>query len=372
MKLGLDAKWYFRGPPSGRRIIRSLVGELATRPGVDLHLFLDEREREQPAAATPPGVTRHFVWARNNQLSNVAVVPRVADRHGMHAVVYQNFAALPPGVRHARIAFVHDVIFEESPEFFTLPERLYFAPLKALSRRATRVCTVSGSERQRMIRLGYAAAENIDVVPNAVDATFRPRSAFDEARVEALLAALGIRSPYALFVGRLTKRKNAGVLLRAMQLVSDRALTLVLAGARDRTSEDLGQLARQLGMADRVRFIGHQDDDHLGVLYAAAAIFCFPSLDESFGLPPLEAMSAGIPVIVSDIPVLRDMCGDAAVFVDPGDAAAIARGIDSLMIDAPRRAALGREGPRHAAQFTWAKAADALLVTVARSLEQVA
>lgn len=370
MKIGIDAKWYFAGPPSGRRVIRGLVHGLAETAalGDELHFFLDAHARGH----TPPGVSDercHYICGGVNQLANVVLLPRAADSLRLDAVVYQNFAPPQVGVRHARIAFVHDVIFAERPEFFTWLERLYFAPLRALSSRAERVCTVSESEKSRMTRLGFANSEDIDVVPNAVDNVFQPREDLDSAHIETVLRAIGVREPYALYVGRLTARKNVAALVRAMTHVKTPGLVLVVVGAPDPTSKDLPDLAREAGVADRVRFVGPMEDDRLPALYAAAAVFCFPSLDESFGLPPLEAMAAGTPVIVSDRPAIVETCGNAAVYVDPTDPRAIAGAIDALMGDPPRRAALRDAGLRRARTFTWQRSAERLLASVRSAVE---
>jgi glycosyltransferase involved in cell wall biosynthesis len=370
MKIGIDAKWYFSGPPSGRRVVRGLVEGLMAIAGREheLHLFLDERA----AGRTPPGFAPercHYIWGHVNQLANLSIVPGIADRVGLDAVVYQNFAPPMRRVRHARIAFVHDVIFAERPEFFTWRERLYFAPLRALTVRASRVCTVSESEKLRMARLGYAISDRIDVVPNAVDDVFHPRAELDPVHVEVVLHALGIREPYVLFVGRLTARKNVAALVRAMAHVKTANLLLVIVGAVDPTSADLPEVARTAGVGDRVRFVGPMGDDRLPALYAAASVFCFASLDESFGLPPLEAMAAGTPAIVSDRPAIVETCGDAAVYIDPTDPVAIAGAIDALMNDAPRRAALIARGRVRASAFTWKRSAERLFASVQTAVE---
>ena len=373
MKIGFDAKWFFEGPPSGRRIVRSLVNELAQRANdVELHVFLDARARDEPFPFTGSHVRPHYLWGDNNQLANVCLVPRMADRLGLDAVVYQNFSPLPLRVRHARIAFIHSVVFHERPEFFSWWERFYLAPMRALSSRADRVCTVSESERRRMIRLGYAEADRIDVVHNAVDAVFIPRAAISPGRVARVLGDLGVSEPFVLYVGRLTAGKNVGALIAAMTHIAHRDHTLVIAGAADRTCSGLPALAHSLGVSERVRFIGPQDDQHLDVLYAAASVFCFPSLDESFGLPPLEAMAAGTPTIVSDIPVFAEICGDAAVRVDPANPRAISAAIDAVLSDQALRERLRRAGLQHAAKFTWHRSANELLASVRTSLKCVA
>lgn len=367
MKFGMDAKWLLHGPPSGRRVVHNLVQSLARLTDDDeMHLFLDERSRGQAPPAGIPIERCHYVWARNNQLANVFVVSRAADRAGLDAVVYQNFVPPRVGTRHARVAFVHDVIFDVHPRFFTWRERLYFKPLRVLTSSADRVCTVSESERHRLVSHAYADVERIDVVPNAVDTTFVPRERLSAERIASVLEALEIREPFVLFVGRLTARKNVDTLIRAMTFVRSPGPRLVVVGAPDRTCSDLEAVARDAGVTDRVQFIGPLDmsDDRLRVLYATAAVFCFPSLDESFGMPPLEAMASGTPVIVSSVAAIAETCGDAAVYVDATSPAAIGTAIDALIADPGRRTALRDAGAQRARAFTWERSAQRLLATV--------
>jgi glycosyltransferase involved in cell wall biosynthesis len=355
MRIGIEAKWLFDGPPSGQRVVRNLVRSLSDVAGDDeLHLFLDERSRGTPTPVDPDRC--HYVWAGNNQLSNVFVVPRVADRLGLDSVVYQNFVPPRQTARHARVAFVHDAIFDSHPSFFTWRERLYFKPLRFLTATADRVCTVSESERERLVRLGYAPADRVDVVPNAVGDGFAHGSTDD-----VLLADVGVRAPYVLYVGRLNVRKNVATLVRALALTRSASLTLVIAGAPDGTSADLGDVATEAGVADRVQLLGPVSDELLRALYASATVFCFPSLDEGFGLSPLEAMACGTPTVVSDHPALRETCGDAAIYVDPLDPAAIASAIDRLMDDPSARTRLRDLGLARVQTFSWEASARRLL-----------
>jgi glycosyltransferase involved in cell wall biosynthesis len=368
VKIGIDAKWLWRGPPSGRRVVRSLIEGLAEVAVDDeIHLFLDARSRHVPAtvdAARIPPEHRHYVWAANNQLSNRFLLPRAVDRLGLDAVVYQNFVPPPRRARHARIAFVHDVIFESHPEFFTWRERLYFSPLRGLTRSATRVCTVSESEKARLVHFGYGEQTRIDVVPNAVDRSFTTREQIGTAAVDQLLGSLGVNGRFVLFVGRLNVRKNIVTLVRALGLIGDPELMLVVAGPPDSTTANLRAIATSAGIADRLRLIGTPSEDALRALYAAASLFCFPSYDESFGLPPVEAMASGTPVVVSNIPALVETCGDAAVYVDPSDAQALAAAIFALLTDAPRSARLRASGIVRARSFNQERTARHLLASV--------
>jgi glycosyltransferase involved in cell wall biosynthesis len=368
MKIGVEAKWLFRGPPSGRRVVRNLVSGLAGVARDDeLHVFLDERARGEPL---PPNVDPercHFVWAGNNQLSNVFVVSRLADRLGLDSVVYQNFVPPRTVARHARVAFVHDAIFEEHPSFFTWQERLYFKPLRFLTSTADRVCTVSSSERERLVRYGYAPHERVDVVPNAVEDVLSTR----EQSSAVDLGQHGIRAPFVLYVGRVNARKNVATLVQAMHQVASSDVQLVIAGEIDRTAASLPSIIDSAGVRERTRLLGAVDDDTLRALYGAATVFCFPSLDEGFGLSPLEAMACGIPTIVSDRPALRETCGDAALYIDPLSAPAIARAIDDLVADSEKRESLREAGVRRASCFTWDQSARLLLASAreaARSL----
>lgn len=373
MRIGFDAKWLASGPPSGRRVVAGLLRHLQSEAGSDdVHVFLDDRARRTDDDSSVDADRRHFVWARNNQLANLFVVPRRADQLRLDAVVYQNFAPPRALARHRRIAFVYDAIAETRPRDFRWRERLYLAPLRTLAAQADRVCTISLAERQRLTALRYAAPNRIDVVSLGVDPQFVPREALDPARVETILAEYDLAGRFVLYAGRVNARKNVETLVRAFARVPEPTLTLVIAGDADGTAVPLPALAESLGIAARVRILEHVDDETLRTLYASAALYVYPSLDEGFGLCPLEAMAAGTPALVSDIPVLREVCGDAAQFVDSRDADALAQAIAALMGDEALRGTLGARGRARAGSYTWSAAARSLLAAVHRSMEHPA
>jgi glycosyltransferase involved in cell wall biosynthesis len=179
------------------------------------------------------------------------------------------------------------------------------------------------------------------------------------------LALLGVKEPYVLYVGRLTARKNVDTLIRALTLVRTPTLTLVIVGGRDKTSPDLSSVAANEGVSARVLFMGPMDvhSRRLRVLFAAATAFCFPSLEESFGLPPLEAMASGTPAVVSNLAAIMETCGNAAIYVDPMDHRAIAEAIDRLVADKVCRMKLRSAGLNRASAFTWERSALSLLST---------
>jgi glycosyltransferase involved in cell wall biosynthesis len=285
-------------------------------------------------------------------------------------VIYQNFAPPRSQARHARVAFVHDVIFESHPEFFTRRERLYFKPLRYLTSRADRVCTVSGCERTRLVEFGYAKSDRVDVVPNGVDEAFAPFEHWPEAEAERVLERFDTPDRFVLYAGRLNVRKNIGALVRAVAHFSTPDLQLLIVGAPDRTTDDLMGVAAAAGVADRVRLLGRVSDAELRVLYSAATVFCFPSLDEGFGLCPLEAMASGTPAVVSNAPVMVETCGDAAVYVDTTKPAAIADAIESLVADSARHTELRYAGIERARSFSWDESARRLLASVHTAVRQ--
>jgi len=373
MRIGFDAKWLTSGPPSGRRVVAGLLRHLqAEAGGDDVHVFLDDRTPRAADEAQVDADRRHFVWARNNQLANLFVVPRRADQLQLDVVVYQNFAPPRALARHRRIAFVYDAIAETRPRDFRWRERLYLAPLRTLAAQADRVCTISLAEQRRLTALRYATPDRIDVVALGVDPQFVPREALSPARVEAILAEHDLAGPFVLYAGRVNARKNVETLVRAFARIADPAISLVVAGDADGTATPLPALAQSLGVASRVRFLERVDDETLRTLYASAALYVYPSLDEGFGLCPLEAMAAGTPTLVSDIPVLREVCGDAAQYVDSRDAGALAAAIAAIMGDGVLRTSLGARGRARAASFTWSAAARSLLAAVHRSMERSA
>jgi len=169
----------------------------------------------------------------------------------------------------------------------------------------------------------------------------------------------GLEGPFLLSVGSLEPGKNRERLLQAFARLQARGLkhTLVVAGQRAWRYEGEAPLARRLGLADSVRFLGHVPQADLPALYSAADLFVFPSLYEGFGLPALEAMACGTPVVASNVSALPEVVGDAALQVSPLDVEALADAIERLLRDDRLRADLRERGLERARQFSWEKAA---------------
>lgn len=222
--------------------------------------------------------------------------------------------------------------------------------------RASRVIADSVATRQDLIkRLGLAPGK-IVVVPLGVDhARFQPSVPAEAAQnVETML---GIRPPYILSLGTVEPRKNLRTLLQAYAKLETNAPPLVIAGAKGWGDTKLPDLVQSLGIGDRVKVLGYVPEETLPDLFSATQLFVYPSLYEGFGLPVLEAMACGAPVITSNVSSLPEVAGDAALLVDPESTDQLAGAIQRLIDDSGLRSELAQKGLARSASFTWEETA---------------
>ncbi len=364
VRIGIDAKWFFNGPVSNRLVVRQLTEQLVQQnPGHELFFFLDQADRHLPFPHAGPGVHLHYVWARNNQLSNLLVLPRLARRLRLDVVLFQNFASFHG--RFRKIAYIHDVLFHEYPQFYTRKERAYFSTMKALAARADLICTISRAEQERLLRHGYQSdAARIHVIHHGVSPVFRPAESYPAAVLDDLRRRYRLPARYILYVGRLNVRKNIAGLLRAVPQLHDPAIPVVVVGAKDWKMEPLDGLIAELKLTDRILFTGHVPDADIPGIFALARVFCFPSFAEGFGLPPLEAMASGVPVAVANTTSLPEVCGEAGTYLDPHDPASVAAALNRLLADDGYYGQQRELGLKRAASFTWEKAGRELLRSI--------
>lgn len=363
MRIGFDAKWYFDGPVSGRVAVRNLLEGLATDAGGhDVIAITDHRSADRALSPVASRIERAGVWGGNNLVANAILLARAARKARCDVLVAQNFAPLSTSI--PTVAFVYDLLFRDYPQFYTWKERAYFSPLALLGSRATRICTISESERHRIARAGIASPDRIDVVPMGVDQRFQALADHDPRLITELRARLALPPEFLLYVGRLNARKNVSGLLRALPQMRNQSIPLVVAGGRDWKSEDPQGIAAALGLTNRVIFLGPVQDSDLPGLFALATAFVFPSWAEGFGLPPLEAMSAGVPCAVAESTSLPEVCGDAAVYFNPASPHSMAAAIDSILEDKALRSRFVIRGRARAAAYSWRRATDCLINSV--------
>ncbi len=369
MRIGYDAKWYFEGPASGRIVVRRHLEALGVgEPGHTLVALLDRSHQGERLSEGADRLERAWMWAGNNLAANSLLMPAVVRRLRLDVLITHNFT--PVRQLCPTVTFVHDVLFREFPQFYTRRERLYFLPLAPLARRSSRICTPSDFERRRIHASGIGRPGRVDVVPLGVDPTFRPREQHDPAELRDVARSFNLPDQFLLFVGRINARKNLEALLHALPLLPTDHPPLVVVGARDWKSSNLAPLCESLGVADRVRFVGSVDHDRLPLIYSLATAFVFPSWAESFGLPPLEAMSSGVPAVVSNATSIPEICGDAVRYCDPASPESIAVAITEVLSSQELRASLTAAGLVRAAMFSWARSAEALLESAERACQR--
>ncbi len=272
------------------------------------------------------------------------------------------------------VVTVHDIIHIMFPEFLPTPLGFAYARflIRAAIRRARRIITVSESTARDLRRLFGASGDKLCVIPNGIHADFLERG--DPATDAAILRKLEVAPPYLLHVGNDKPHKNTGSVLKAYQLlVNERpegVPPLILAGGFTQEGP-LAARARSMGLGTRVRCLGHLERRELAALYRGATLFVYPTLYEGFGLPVLEAMGCGVPVVAGDVPALREVAEEGVVRVNPRDVEAIAGAMSRLLERPELRARLSERGRRTAGQYGWRRAAEATLAAY-RAVQQEA
>lgn len=272
------------------------------------------------------------------------------------------FSPFYPFLPYRRPAFVL-TIFDLTPLTLPhchLPSTIHVGRLTLLwAKRANRLLTFSQAVKEQLVSwLGFEA-ECIVVTPLAADERFRPQSS---ERVEAVREKYGIDKPYILFAGTIEPRKNLVTLLRAFApLTKDFPHLLVLAGARGWFSEPVFAEVERLGLKERIAFTEYVPEEDLPALMSGADVFVYPSLGEGFGLPPLEAMACGTPVICSNAPALPEVVGEDAITVLPTEVEAWTEAMRQVLSDADLRAKLREKGLKRAQKFSWERTAQLTL-----------
>lgn len=277
-----------------------------------------------------------------------------------HATHY----TLPARLPCPAVVTIHDIIHLLYPRF--LPNRLAWLYARVMIGRSLRIggriIAVSENTRDDLTDFFGVGGERLRVVYNGVDEVFR--RALDETEIEARLAALGVVRPYLLFVGNPKPHKNLENLVRAFARALQMApvdIRLACVGASEGATPRLDYLGRNLGIADRVLFLGRVEAEALPALYQGALAFVHPTLYEGFGLPVVEAMASGAPVITSNNSALREIAEGWADLVNPLDVEDIAKAIARCITSEDHRRELSRKSLARAADFEWKKCAEQTL-----------
>jgi glycosyltransferase involved in cell wall biosynthesis len=269
---------------------------------------------------------------------------------------------LPPAVRCRSVVTIHDCIHLMFPQY--LPNRAAYAYARGsmwnAARKADRILTVSEASKRDILHFFNVAPDKIDVVYNAIDERFWrvPR----EEEVARVRERYQLAHRFVLYVGNIKPHKNLVRLieafdrLRHMEGFED--VKLLIIGDEISKLPALRRAVHSHKLHKQVRFLGYLGDDTLAILYRLASVFVFPSLYEGFGLPPLEAMACGTPVVTSNVSSLPEVTGDAAVLVDPTQVDSIADGMRRVLANPELAAEMREKGLRRAREFSWERSVE--------------
>jgi len=339
--------------------VRNLVRALARQDTDDSYVLLCPRKDREFVESLGPRFTALEERAGNYTVREMISVPidlwraRVDLFHAPHYVV-------SPLTMCPFVVTIHDCIHLRFPEYLPNRAAYYYARtvMSSSARRARRVLTVSRASKQDILHFLKIPAEKIEVIYNALDERLAAApSAEDVARVEQRFQ---LTEPFVLYAGNIKPHKNLGRLIEAFSLLRQRGAgetKLLIIGDEVSKYQNLRRLVHRYQLHQYVRFLGFVPDETLAVLYRLASVFVFPSLYEGFGLPPLEAMAAGTPVITSNVSSLPEVVGDAALLINPLDPSAIAGAMARVLEDRALRADLIRRGFERVKSFSWQEAA---------------
>jgi glycosyltransferase involved in cell wall biosynthesis len=358
MRIGLETSVLRTNRAGSAVYTRNLVTRLqALGSGHDFVLYAFGKARERAGRRPWETVIRDTVWM------HVAVPLRVW--HDRIDVFHATAFSAPVAVRCPLVLTVLDLATVKHPEWFDHRWFYFYTTLTLpfLATRADRIVTISeASKRELMAHYGLAA-ERIAIVPPAVDhALFHARQ--DPEAVRSVRARLGLPDRFILSVGTLEPRKNLSRLIEAFAIMRARAATdrlLVIAGDRGWQYEQIFRTVRSLGLEDTVRFLGYVPEPDLPLLYHAADLFVYPSLYEGFGVPILEAMACGCPVVCSNRSSMPEVIGEAGITVDPEDGEALAAAMERVLGDPAVADALRSRGLARAQRFRWEDSTRLLL-----------
>jgi len=271
----------------------------------------------------------------------------------------------PPFCRIPIVVTIHDLAFERMPETFTRRGSFQLKlTVRWTAKKAAKVATVSEYSRQDLLDIYKLPPEKVVVTYNGVESSFTPQPSVQN-EAEEIRRRFGVSRDFVLAVGSLQPRKNLVRLIRAYaRLRSERQdfrPQLVIVGRKLWLANEIFDEVKKQRWADDVILTGYVADEDLPALYRAARAFVYPSLFEGFGLPPLEAMACGTPVVTSDVSSMPEITGDAALLIDPNDEGALANALIEVVNNDRLRADLREKGIAQAKKFTWRDAAEKTL-----------
>ena len=365
MRICIDARLVFYHQAGIGQYILRLTQALAQINRDDAFVIFKSRKDKTPTIGQANFKQQKLWTPSHHRLERLAMSVELAP-FALDVLHSPDF--IPPAwTRCPSVITMHDLAFMLYPRLLTRDSARYYCQVDVAARQADHIIAVSESTKRDTIRLLGVPQSKITVIYEAAHPLFTP--APDDYAREFVRAHYNLPQEYLLFVGTIEPRKNLPTLLRAFRRLRDDYKTetiLAVAGARGWLVEEVDKVIAELNLGDAVKFLGAVRNEELVYLYNAAKLFILPSFYEGFGLPPIEAMACGTPVVVSNVSSLPEVVGDAGILVNPADVEALTVAMWRVLTDEKLRRELRDKGLKRAQVFSWERTARETLAVYHR------
>ena len=371
MRIALDARLSYYVQAGITQYTLNLIQALAAIDSENEYLIL-QRRPDQRAIVSQDNFRRVPLFAPTHHPLEQYMLALELPLYGRMDVVHSTDFIPPFYYRGPTVITVHDLAFLLYPHFLTRKAARYYGLIDRAVRRADHVIAVSESTKRDIVRLTGTPERKITVIHEAADAAYAPIR--DPQILDHIRQKYHLPEQYILFVGTIEPRKNLPTLIRAYKGLIDNyksAADLAIVGKEGWLYDDVYRLVEELGLQQRVHLVGRVPGVDLLYLYNASQMLVLPSYYEGFGLPPLEAMACGVPVIVSDIPVMLEVVGDAALRVAHEDVEGFTVAMWRLLTDDDLRADMIAKGHKRVKCFSWERAARETLKVYRKVVEKL-
>ena len=357
MRIGIDARLvYYNRAGIGEYIVQ-LAQALAHAKSSDDKIVLLQSRKDETSIVEGEGVCRKSLWTPSHNRFEQPALSFELSRLRLDILHSPDF--IPPFRRNcASVITIHDLAFLLYPHFLTKESARYYGQIDQAWRRTDHIIAVSEATKQDSIKMLGVPEKKITVIHEAANPIYRPVPAAEA--VNYVKDRYKLDKDYILFVSTIEPRKNLPGLLQSYRRLRDdykRDELLVLAGANGWLWEEVYETVNRLNLEDHVAFLGRVPSEDLVYLYNAARLLVHPSFYEGFGLTPLEAITCGTPVIVSNTAALPEIVGDAGLLIDPHDIEGLTVAMMRLLTEENLRKDLIKKGFKRASIFSWEKAA---------------
>lgn len=375
MRIGIDARFYGpRGTGIGRTLVKLLenLEEIDQQNDYIIFLKKDNWELYQPRRANFRKVLADVSWY---SLAEQILLPRLFGKEKLDLLHVPHFN-IPVLYKGKIVVTIHDLIVSDHKTFEATTRNLliynvkHFGYQRVLGQavnKASQIIVPSEAVKSALIQKSHGLSEKINVIYEASEEVFSQKDSKSRANFTKLTAQYPLEKPFLLYVGNSFPHKNLTLLLKALTHLE--TVQLVLVSSQNKFLERIKEQIQNLGLKERVVLIGYVDDATLKTLYQEAVCFVFPSLAEGFGLPGLEAMAAGTPVLASDIPVFKEVYGEAAIYFDPLDDRDLAARISLVSAQSAIREKYTSLGFSQVKKYSWAKYARATQAVYLKAIQ---